>query len=473
MLFSSIIFLFYFLPIVLVFYFGAFFSRKLQNVILLIVSLVFYSWGEASFVFLMILSIIANYLFGLLIDKYKDKNDLSKYMLISAIIYNLGILFIFKYLSFVLRNINGVMSYKITLPRLALPIGISFFTFKAVSYVIDVYSGKIKAEKNILYIGIYISLFPQLLAGPISRYKEIGDQIRNRSTTWDKFSVGCCRFITGMGKKVLISNSMAVIVDRVYTMNTNGGVPVTLAWLGSIAYTFQIFFDFSGYSDMAIGIGLIFGFKFEENFKYPYMAKSISEFWRRWHISLSSWFRDYVYFPLGGSRVENMDKLIRNLLVVWVLTGVWHGAEWTFIMWGFLNFVFIAAEKLIGFDELKINDVIRRVYALFIINLGWVLFRAKDLIEAGKYISSMFGFTHNGFWSSYTFMFVKENIIFFIAAIVFSTPIAKKTNKFIVDKAPGYRIMEELYPVAIIGLFFICVSYLVKGTYNPFIYFKF
>lgn len=473
MLFSSVVFMFYFLPLVLILYYGTLFSRKVQNVILLIMSLAFYAWGEAGYVLLMVLSILFNYIFSLLIQKFNDKKVLAKLVLLIGCICNLGVLFVFKYSSFVITNLNKAQNFQIPVPKLPLPIGISFFTFKAVSYIIDVYRKKTKAEKNPIYVGLYISFFPQLLAGPISRFDNIAEQIKSRNITWQKFGVGTCRFITGLGKKVLISNTMAVIVDRIFQINSNSTVPITLAWLGSISYTLQIYFDFSGYSDMAIGLGLMLGFKFEENFNYPYVSKSISEFWRRWHITLSAWFKDYVYFPLGGSRVANKDKIIRNLLVVWVLTGIWHGAEWTFVMWGFLNFVFIALERLISFDDLNIKPIYKHIYALFIINLGWVIFRASNLIQAGNYIACMFGLRNNGFWSPYTFMFIKENIVFFIAAIVFSTPITKRANKFIVDKALGYSILEPLYVVATIGLFFISMSYVIKGTYNPFIYFKF
>lgn len=473
MLFSSIIFLFYFLPIVLILYYGTYFSKKLQNSGLLISSLFFYAWGETKYVLLMIGSIFINYIFGILADRYRKNIKIAKFIIVIMCVANLSILFVFKYLGFVIRNINEMQSYQLRVPRFVLPIGISFFTFKAISYVIDVYRKEGVVQRNPFYVGLYITFFPQLLAGPISRYSNIGDQIVNRKETWQKFSIGCCRFITGLGKKILISNNMAAIVDRIFQMNLNVDIPVSLAWLGSIAYTLQIFFDFSGYSDMAIGLGLIFGFKFDENFNYPYISKSITEFWRRWHISLSSWFRDYVYFPLGGSRVANKDKIIRNLLVVWVLTGVWHGAEWTFIIWGFMNFMFIAIEKVLSFDELPFNNAIRHIYALFIVNLGWVLFRSKDLIEAGKYIACMFGARNNEFWSDYTFMFIKENSIFFIAAIIFSTPIAKKANMFIVNKALGYKIIEFIYPFVITTLFLVCICYLVKGTYNPFIYFNF
>jgi alginate O-acetyltransferase complex protein AlgI len=473
MLFSSVVFLFYFLPISLILYYGMWFSKTLKNVVLFILSLLFYAFGQPDYIVIMIISIILNYVFGLLVDKYRNNKRRARLVIIIMCSVNLGMLFIFKYLGFVLRNINEMQSYQIVIPKIMLPIGISFFTFKAISYVIDVYKKEGIVQKNPFYVALYIAFFPQILAGPIARYSSMIDQIKNRKETWQQFSVGCCRFITGLGKKVLISNNMAVIADRIFQMNSNMPIPSSLAWLGSIAYTFQIFFDFSGYSDMAIGIGLMFGFRCDENFNYPYVSKSITEFWRRWHISLSSWFRDYVYIPLGGSRVANKDKMIRNLLVIWILTGIWHGAEWTFIMWGMLNFIFVVGEKLIGFDDIKGFEKLKHIYALFIINLSWVLFRSPNLIEAGRYISCMFGFTSNGFWSDYTYMFIKENIVFFIVAIILSIPVAKNTNVFIINKSRFYRIMEIMYPFSIMILLIISVSYIIKGAYNPFIYFNF
>lgn len=473
MLFSSITFLFYFFPIVLILYYVCSFSKPLKNSVLLMASLFFYAWGEPKFVLIMIASILCNYVFALIVHKYKQDNFKAKLTLTLTCIFNLGMLFVFKYLSFSIKNINNGFNLTLKAPNIALPIGISFFTFQAMSYVIDVYRGTGKIQKNPFYVALYISFFPQLIAGPIVRYNTIAEQIDTRKETWQKFSVGTCRFITGLSKKILISNSMAIIVDRIFEMNSFGGVPASLAWLGSIAYTLQIFFDFSGYSDMAIGLGLMFGFKFEENFNYPYISKSITEFWRRWHISLGTWFKDYVYFPLGGSRVKNKDKIIRNLFVVWLLTGIWHGAEWTFILWGLLNFVFITIEKVFSIDKLKGHNIIRHIYALFVINLGWVLFRSPNLIEAGKYISSMFGLSGHGFWSDYSFMFLKEYLVFFVAGIIFSIPIAKRINRFTVDRVSGSLILELLYPLTMFVLFLICVSYLVKGTYNPFIYFNF
>lgn len=474
MLFSSIVFLLYFLPCVLILYYLCSFSRKLQNIILLLASLFFYAWGEVKFVFIMILSIIVNYFLGILADKFRN-NKIKEYIVIGIMCaYNIGILIIFKYSAFIIKNINELQGYNFRVPQITIPLGISFFTFQVISYVIDVARGDAEVQKNIFYLGLYISFFPQLIAGPIVRYNTIEDEIRNRKETRYKFGVGFCRFITGLSKKVLISNSMAVIADNIFTMNTEFNIPVTLAWIGSIAYTFQIFFDFSGYSDMAIGLGLMFGFHFEENFNYPYISRSITEFWRRWHISLGMWFRDYVYFPMGGSRVDSKEKLVRNLLVVWLLTGLWHGAGWNFIIWGLLNFMFISIEKTMDLEDLNVSNTAKHIYALFLINLGWVLFRSPDLAQAGKYISCMFGIRNRGnFLSSYAYMFLKENIVFFIAAVILSTPICRKCNKFLVDKAKYYNIFEGAYPIVIAGLLFICLCYLAKGSYNPFIYFNF
>ena len=473
MVFSSIVFLFFFLPCVLILYYLAYFSRGLKNIILLLSSLFFYWWGEPRFVIMMILSIIVNYIFGLLVDKYRDVHNKGKIFLIMACIYNLGILFIFKYLTFILKNFNMNMESKIPIPNIVLPIGISFFTFQALSYVIDVYRGDAKVQKNPLNIGLYIALFPQLVAGPIVRYNSIEEQINGRNETWDKFSVGTCRFIVGLAKKILISNSVAIIAQKAFTMNAINPIAVTYAWLGAVAYTLQIYFDFSGYSDMAIGLGLMFGFKFEENFNYPYISKSVSEFWRRWHISLGNWFKDYVYFPMGGSRVKNKDKVIKNLLVVWVLTGVWHGAEWTFLIWGMWHFLFIAIEKLTNFHKKPGKPILKNIYVLLVVIIGWVIFGAKDIKEAGNYLSSMFGINGNILWGSETIMFLREYWMFILSAVIFSTPIARKINKNLAQGAPFSGILNFMYPITIGAVFLICVTYLIKGGYNPFIYFNF
>lgn len=467
MLFSSSTFIFLFLPIVIFIYYV--FLRKhrtLQNVFLLISSLVFYAWGEVSFVFIMILSIIANYLFGLYLYKSKRTRN-KKIILVLSIAFNLSILFVFKYLTFAITNINTLLRTNILIPNIALPIGISFFTFQAMSYVIDVYRG-IEAQKNILNVGLYISFFPQLIAGPIVRYETVAHQIQYRKEKFDDFSNGVCRFIIGMGKKVLLANSMAVVADIAFNNNI-AETSALFAWVGAIAYTLQIFFDFSGYSDMAIGLGRMFGFKFLENFNYPYISGSITEFWRRWHISLGSWFRDYVYFPLGGSRVKSKFRLIFNLFVVWLLTGVWHGANWTFIIWGLMYFALLTFEKLTGLHKSKKCKILRHIYTLFFVVLGWVIFRADNLSDAFTYIGVMFG--SNGIFIDYSaIFFVKENLVYFVFGIICSLPLLSFVYKtYLHDK----KFTPVIMSVSLVVITLLSVIYIVKGTYNPFIYFNF
>lgn len=473
MLFSSIIFIFYFLPVVLLVYYACFFSRRLQNIILLLASLFFYAWGEPRFAIIMISSILFNYVCGLLIHIFRKRRTWARMTLVFTIAGNLATLFVFKYMDFVINNLNLAAHLQIPMPDIVLPLGISFYTFHALSYIIDIYRGTVEVQKNPVIVALYIAIFPTLIAGPIVRYNTIAHQFFERSETWRKFSVGCCRFLTGLAKKVLIANNMAIVADQIFTMNTNGTIPATLAWLGAVAYTLQIFFDFSAYSDMAIGLGLMFGFRFEENFNYPYLTKSISEFWRRWHISLGTWFRDYVYFPLGGSRVDSTDKLVRNLFIVWMLTGIWHGAEWTFFIWGFINFICITFEKLFRFEEIKGFHFLKHIYALFVIVIGWVIFRAENLRAAGHYLASMFG--GGGFWSDTAFMFTKEFLVFFIIGFILCFPVARRVNRIIVDREYPILSMTAtvIYPVVIMGLFVLSITYLVKGSYNPFIYFQF
>lgn len=467
MLFSSSTFIFLFLPIVLFVYYV--FLRKnrfLQNVFLLLASLVFYAWGEVAFVFVMIASIIANYFFGLFVSKAKNSSS-KRLSLILSIIFNLSILFVFKYLAFSLTNINALFGTSITVPNIALPIGISFFTFQAMSYVIDVYRGE-EVQKNILNVGLYISFFPQLIAGPIVRYQTVALQIQNRKESFDDFSDGVCRFIIGMGKKVLLANSLAVVADAAF----NGDVSNTsasFAWLGAIAYTMQIFFDFSGYSDMAIGLGRMFGFKFLENFNYPYISTSITEFWRRWHISLGTWFRDYVYFPLGGSRVKSKSRLILNLFIVWLLTGIWHGANWTFIVWGLMYFVLLVIEKLTGLHKVEKLKILRWVYTLLFVVLGWVIFRSDTLKDAFTYLGVMFG--SNGILiDNFAVFYCKENIVYFLAGLVCCTPVISFVYRKYINKN---RVMPVLAGIALVAVAALSIIYIVKGTYNPFIYFNF
>ena len=475
MLFSSVVFVLYFLPIVLILYYALSFSRTLQNILLFVASIIFYSWGEVKFAGLMVLSILVNTLFGYLVDKFRDSKKKAKFFVFLTVAYNLIVLFIFKYLMFTVTNINALFNTNFSAGKIVLPLGISFYTFQAISYVVDVYRDDAKVEKNPMYVGLYIAFFPQLIAGPIVRYNSIAEQIKNRHTTFDKFSIGCCRFLVGFSKKIMLSNNFALVADKIFELTEAQVVPASLAWLGAIAYTLQIYFDFSAYSDMAIGLAGMFGFRLEENFNYPYISKSISEFWRRWHISLSTFFKEYVYFPLGGSRVENQDKMVRNTFIVWLLTGIWHGAEWTFVLWGLCNFVFIMGERLFNFEKSKINNGVKHIYTLCVVVIGWVLFRAENLTQAFVYLKNMFGLNGNGFASDTALMYVREYLPFIIAGIIFSTPIAKRINKLNVEnKLPVIgSVITIVYPIVLIGLFAICMSYLVIGSYNPFIYFNF
>lgn len=472
MLFSSIVFLFYFFPIVFALYYIFSFSRTLQNVLLLIASLVFYAWGEPVYVFLMMGSVLFNSAMGWLVGNKEGKS--KKTWLWVTVGGNLLVLFIFKYLGFVLENI-GLGNLGVNLP---LPIGISFFTFQALSYVIDVYRGTTKVD-NVFNVGLYIAFFPQLIAGPIIQYNSVADQIRNRKSSFDKVALGICRFTTGLGKKVLLSNCFAAIADNVFQWSSIGAdkelVPVMLAWLGSIAYSLQIFFDFSAYSDMAIGLALCFGFKFNENFNYPYIATSISDFWKRWHISLTDWFREYVYFPLGGNRVANQDYMVRNMFIVWLLTGIWHGANWTFIFWGLMYFLFQLAERFFEYPDKMKSPFLKHLYTLLVVNAAWVVFRADNLYQAGRFFMNMLGLNNNGFYSETAVMLIRENWVFLVLGIVFSMPIARNMNEMLYDKQDSVvnRLYTVLYPFVMLIILVISVSYLASGTYNPFIYFNF
>ncbi len=465
MLFSSAIFIFGFLPAVLFFYYVLLRkSRTAQNVLLTLTSLFFYAWGEPVFVLIMMVVIFLNYIFALLVDKYREQKKKAKIIITATLISNLSIFFVFKYLVFTLTNINSLFNANISVPDIALPIGISFFMFQAISYVLDVYRQTGEVQKNLMNVALYISFFPQLIAGPIVRYQTIADQIKNRKETLGDFTDGVCRFVVGLGKKVLLANTLAIVADNAFAAEN---LSVAFAWIGAVAYAFQIFYDFSGYSDMALGLGKMFGFHFLENFNYPYISKSVSEFWRRWHISLGSWFRDYVYFPLGGSRVDTKIRLAFNLFVVWLLTGVWHGANWTFILWGLMYFVLIALEKLTGFDK-KIG-AFGHVYTLFFVVLGWVLFRANDISHANDYIKSMFGLSQNALYDSTAVFNLTDNRYFFLAALLFAFPVAP----WLKAKLKNNILANVAYPILMVAVFAVAVSYIVKGSYNPFIYFNF
>jgi len=469
MLFSSSVFIFIFFPVVLAGYYGLFRKRrKMQNVFLLICSLFFYAWGEPAFVLIMLVSILANWLFALWIH-HEERLKKQRFILGLMSAFNLSFLFVFKYLMFTIQSINGLLSSHFSVPEIALPIGISFFTFQAISYVIDVYRGHGEVQKNPMNVGLYIAFFPQLIAGPIVRYETISEQIKYRKETWNDFCEGCCRFICGLGKKVLLANTLAVVADAAFNSNSSN-LSVAFAWLGALAYTFQIFFDFSGYSDMAIGLGKMFGFHFLENFNFPYISASISEFWRRWHISLGTWFRDYVYFPLGGSRVKR-SRLVFNLFVVWFLTGVWHGANWTFIVWGLMYFVLITSEKLIGFEKKWPKaKPFKHLYTLFFVIIGWVIFRAVTLSQGLGFIGIMLGIKGHALFSADFFLYLKMNWVYFIGAILCSLPfnywVKLKFNK-------ESLIYDCVYAVGMSAVLLLSLACIIKGAYNPFIYFNF
>lgn len=472
MLFSSLIFIVCFLPSVLIIYYVILNKkRKLQNVFLFFASLGFYAWGEPWFVLVLLLSILVNWAFGLFIDYHKDNKSICKLIITLMLIFNLSIIFIFKYLIFTLENISKLIGKDFNMVNIILPIGISFFTFQAISYVIDVYRGKGVAQKNPLNVGLYISFFPQLVAGPIVRYETIAEQILNRKESIDMFSQGVCRFLVGFGKKVILANNFAIIADRAFSI-PNDELSISFAWLGAIAYTLQIYFDFSGYSDMAIGLGKMFGFQFLENFNYPYISKSVSEFWRRWHISLGTWFRDYVYFPMGGSRVNSNFRMVFNLFVVWSLTGLWHGANWTFICWGILYFIFISLEKLTDFEKLGSNhnfiSLCKRVYTMLLVIFGWVLFRATTIGGAFAYLKTMLFINSGHFLDANTIVYLTENIVILVFGILLSIPLLKISNNHYFQ-----RMLTVSSPFIYILILFVALSYLIKGSYNPFIYFNF
>lgn len=488
MIFSSTIFVFGFLPFVAVIYY---LLKPLpviwRNVWLFFSSLFFYAWGEPSFVVIMLLSIAANYGFGILIQK-SEAAQKRKLFLILMLVFNIGLLFVFKYLNFTLSVLNRITHDRLPQTAIALPIGISFFTFQAISYVVDVYRKRSSAQVNPLNVGLYIAFFPQLVAGPIVRYESIAAQIKQREESISLFAGGIERFLRGFCKKVLLSNTLAVIADEAFFQVSYGyAIGASFAWLGAISYTLQIFFDFSGYSDMAIGLGKMFGFTFEENFNYPYIAKSVTDFWHRWHISLSTWFRDYVYIPLGGSRVSSKGRHIFNLFVVWLLTGIWHGANWNFLIWGLFYFCLLVFEKLTGLpDRLKsrLGKGVYRAGTLLAVMIGWVLFRADSMSAAVSYLRSLFMLNHNGFADSQAIFFWHENRVYLTAALLLSMPVftwirnrVKKWGKDRSADGMGRRFMRgAVYvgkPVLYIALFLFALSFLIIDAYNPFIYFNF
>lgn len=468
MVFSSLIFLFIFLPITLLVYYIV--PRKFKNLALLIFSLIFYAWGEPVYIVIMLFSTVFDYTNGILISKYREDKNKARIILILSMVINLGILAFFKYYGFFIENINGIFNLSLTAKTLPLPVGISFYTFQTMSYTIDVYLNKIPVQKNIISFGAYVTMFPQLVAGPIVKYGEVAKQIDERVETLDKFGEGAELFIVGLGKKVLLANNIGFLWTTIKAMPISD-ITVIGAWLGIIAFTFQIYFDFSGYSDMAIGLGKMLGFDFMQNFNYPYVSKSITEFWRRWHISLGSWFREYVYIPLGGNRVSTA-KHLRNLFVVWFLTGLWHGASWNFIVWGLYFGVILVIEKnfLLKWLE-KAPKFIANIYTMILVIIGWVFFDVETLKGALDYIKVMFGFGNNPMIDSMTMYYLEANIGLIIVLIICSTSIPTKIIKFIKKKYTTAKLF--VVPVIYTIILIVAVAYLVNETYNPFLYFRF
>lgn len=468
MLFSSSVFLFAFLPVVLLCYYGPLRSaRRGQNLFLLIASLFFYAFGEPYFVLVMLASILINWLLGLWAGRRLARARSVRPAVVCAVVLNLALLFVFKYLTFVMTTLNE-LGAPLVIPVIELPIGISFFTFQALSYVIDVARGRERAQRNVLAVGLYISFFPQLIAGPIIKYETVAGQLEHRRESWSLFSSGVCRFLIGLGKKVLLSNQLALVADSAFA--AGDGLTTALAWLGSICYTLQIYYDFSGYSDMAIGLGRMFGFEFPENFDYPYAATSVTDFWRRWHISLSSWFRDYVYIPLGGNRVTPR-KHVRNLFVVWLLTGIWHGAGWTFLIWGLFYFILLWGEKHREWT-LEWPAFPRRVYTLLAVNFAWVVFRAEDLPHAVEYLGAMVGLAPGGL-SGGTALWLNEYAPELALGLILAVPTARWLGKKLYTLRPLRPIWDGCYAIGLAAILVFCAALLVKGSYNPFIYFNF
>ena len=463
MIFSSIPFLFFFFPLFILLYFTLPFKYK--NHILLLFSLIFYAWGEPIYILLMIFSSIVDFINGKNIEKYKDDNKKKKIYLIISIIINISLLGFFKYADFFIKVINNILNLDIPLLKLGLPIGISFFTFQTMSYSIDVYRGDVKAEKDFLTFMTYVCMFPQLIAGPIVRYETVSSELHKRDINFKKFADGFTRFLRGLFKKVLIANNIGLLFTLITSSEVND-ISIMTGVLAIVSYAFQIYFDFSGYSDMAIGMGNMCGFTFLENFNYPYISKSITEFWRRWHISLSSWFKDYVYIPLGGSRV-NILKNIRNILIVWILTGFWHGASWNFIFWGLYYGILLLLEKFVLKKYIdKLPDFVKHIYTIVLVFIGWMIFAFDDSKYLFEFIKAL---TSNKFVDSAFLYYFKNYFLILVIATLFSLPVYPK-----VKEKMNNTIFTSLLSISIyVILFIVTLSYLVSDTYNPFLYFRF
>ena len=478
MVFSSFVFLLVFLPLVLLLYYIC--PGRVRNLLLLIASLIFYAWGEPVYVLIMVFSIFFDYVNGRLIERFKNRNSpwKAKAALVIDLCGNLAILGFFKYADFFIGNLNTITGAGISLLHIALPIGISFYTFQTMSYTIDVYRGVVPAQNNILTFATYVTLFPQLIAGPIVQYKTVEKELTERKVTLRDFSEGAFRFSVGLAKKVLLANQIGSLWDTISRLNQ---MSVATAWLGAVAYTFQIYVDFSGYSDMAIGLGRMFGFHFLENFNFPYMSKTITEFWRRWHISLSSWFREYVYIPLGGNR-KGLARQLINIMIVWMLTGLWHGANWNFVLWGIYYGVLLMIEKLFLLKWLeKLPDWVGHIYTLFLVVIGWTIFAQTNLQQLGAYLKTMFGIGQAVFVDSDFLYFASTNAVLLAALVICSIDFCAFRNRRLpekerstvyeaVEKSKGWTIVK---PVIMLVLLVVSFAFLVGDSYNPFLYFRF
>lgn len=466
MLFSSIPFLYYFLPLTLLCYFLA--PRCAKNAVLLLFSLVFYAWGEPKYVLFMVASILQGYLFGRLVEKYRNYPRRSKLFLTVSVLFSLLLLGYCKYADFFIRSFNAVTGLSVPLLRVALPIGISFYTFQILSYVVDVYRGTVAAQRNLIDLGTYIAMFPQLIAGPIVRYADIEPQLKERRSTPDMIAAGAQRFVLGLAKKVLIANVLYQLIT-VYKSTTQPSV--LYSWMYAAAYMLHIYFDFSGYSDMAIGLGKIFGFHFAENFNYPYISRSATEFWRRWHMSLGSWFRDYVYIPMGGNRVAPARRYF-NILVVWILTGLWHGADWNFVLWGLFFAVFLIMEKGFLLKPLQKLPVLSHLYTLLLVAVSFVIFDSAGLSEAATHLGRMFGAGGIPLVTGEALYYLGSYAVTFIIAMIGATPFPTRMAKQL-SEGKGGRALSILAPAALVLVLAVVTAYLVDGSFNPFLYFRF
>ena len=467
MLFSSVSFLYYFLPITLILYFVS--KDKYKNIILLLASLFFYFYGEPKYTVLMLISAFSAYIHGILIEKFREKGY-SKLFLVSGLVVSLGILIVFKYMDFIIKNINYISNSNITLLRLVLPIGISFYTFQGLSYIVDVYKKDAKVCRSFVDFATYVCLFPQLIAGPIVRYTTIEDELKNRTHSFDKFAYGVNRFVVGLAKKVILANNLGMIVDIMTKSNEKS---VLSYWMVAIFFSLQIYYDFSGYSDMAIGLGRMFGFDFLENFNYPFISKSIKEFWRRWHISLSSFFRDYVYIPLGGNRVSR-GRWIFNLLIVWSLTGLWHGDSWNFILWGLYFAILLIIENLFLQNILsKLPALIQHIYAKFFIIISFVIFNNENIKDLWSSLYNMFNFRGLDLYNDFATYYLKSYTVLLIVSVIGATPILKNIIQKVNKNVTGQKVVSTINPILNIVLLVVVTAYLIDGSFNPFLYFRF